>query len=86
MLCPVCDRGEPASDRLLALFVLHEALALSELETFHVLVTAWVAVARGRQPTSTNSTTNSSAGVTGNSRQLVGRRERSRRPTIKRVD
>ncbi|MEU0837467.1 DUF6300 family protein [Streptomyces sp. NPDC005969] len=49
VLCPVCDRGEPASDRLLALFLLHEALVLSELETFHVLVTAWVAVARGRQ-------------------------------------
>ncbi|WP_353963719.1 DUF6300 family protein [Streptomyces atratus] len=49
VLCPVCDRGEPASDRLLAFFVLHEALAASELEAFHVLVTAWVAVARDRQ-------------------------------------
>ncbi|MFV5994949.1 DUF6300 family protein [Streptomyces sp. NPDC056231] len=48
VLCPVCDRGEPASDRLLAFFVLHEALATSELATFHVLVTAWLAVARDR--------------------------------------
>ncbi|MGW1412519.1 DUF6300 family protein [Streptomyces sp. NPDC002403] len=49
VLCPVCDRGEPASDRLLAFLVLHEALATAELETLHVLVTAWVAVARDRQ-------------------------------------
>ncbi|WP_331735859.1 DUF6300 family protein [Streptomyces sp. NBC_00057] len=49
VLCPVCDRGEPASDRLLAFFVLREALATSELEAFHVLVTAWVAVAGDRQ-------------------------------------
>ncbi|MFE6023352.1 DUF6300 family protein [Streptomyces sp. NPDC057908] len=49
VLCPLCDRGEPASDRLLTFFVPHEALATSELETFHVLVTAWVEAARDRQ-------------------------------------
>ncbi|MFJ2627657.1 DUF6300 family protein [Streptomyces sp. NPDC087532] len=49
VLCPACDRGEQAADRLLAFLVLHEALTASELETFHVLVTAWVAVARDRQ-------------------------------------
>ncbi|WP_329453526.1 DUF6300 family protein (plasmid) [Streptomyces sp. NBC_01724] len=49
MLCPVCDRDEPAADRLLAFFAVHKTLGLSELETFHDLTAAWVAVARARQ-------------------------------------
>ncbi|MER5689292.1 DUF6300 family protein [Streptomyces sp. NPDC002205] len=49
MLCPVCDRGEPAADRLLAFFVVHETLDASELQAFNSLAAAWVAVARACQ-------------------------------------
>ncbi|WP_406433624.1 DUF6300 family protein [Streptomyces sp. NBC_01589] len=47
-LCPVCDRDEPAADKLLAFFAVHKTLEPSELETFHNLSAAWVAVARAR--------------------------------------
>ncbi|MFF3359294.1 DUF6300 family protein [Streptomyces sp. NPDC002917] len=47
-LCPVCDRDEPAADKLLAFFAVHKTLEPSELETFHNLSSAWVAVARAR--------------------------------------
>ncbi|MFE9868331.1 DUF6300 family protein [Streptomyces sp. NPDC005506] len=49
MLCPVCNRDEPAADGLLAFLAAHETLEPSELETFHNLSAAWVAVARARQ-------------------------------------
>ncbi|MFE7790393.1 DUF6300 family protein [Streptomyces sp. NPDC057460] len=48
ILCPVCDRDEPAADGLLAFFTVHETLEASQLETFHSLAAAWVAVARAR--------------------------------------
>ncbi|MEU0836030.1 DUF6300 family protein [Streptomyces sp. NPDC005969] len=48
-LCPVCDRDEPTADGLLAFFTVHKTLEPSELETFHNLAAAWVAVARARQ-------------------------------------
>ncbi|MGY4920292.1 DUF6300 family protein [Streptomyces sp. 900116325] len=48
-LCPVCDRDEPAADRLLAFFAVHKTLEPSELGTFHNLSTAWVAIARARK-------------------------------------
>ncbi|WP_406407526.1 DUF6300 family protein [Streptomyces sp. NBC_01643] len=35
-LCPVCDRDEPAADKLLAFFAVHKTLEPSELETFHI--------------------------------------------------
>ncbi|MFB7312536.1 DUF6300 family protein [Streptomyces sp. NPDC056192] len=44
----VCDRDEPAAEGLLAFFALHKTLKPSELETFHDLSAAWVAVARAR--------------------------------------
>ncbi|WP_326815269.1 DUF6300 family protein [Streptomyces sp. NBC_01763] len=47
-LCPVCDRDEPAAGGLLAFFAVHKTLEPSELETFHNLSAAWVAVARAR--------------------------------------
>ncbi|MGC5006138.1 DUF6300 family protein [Streptomyces sp. DT203] len=33
-LCPVCDRDEPAADKLLAFFAVHKTLEPSELENF----------------------------------------------------
>ncbi|MET9478647.1 DUF6300 family protein [Streptomyces sp. NPDC002922] len=35
-LYPVCDRDEPAADKLLAFFAVHKTLEPSELETFHI--------------------------------------------------
>ncbi|MFF3359499.1 DUF6300 family protein [Streptomyces sp. NPDC002917] len=49
MLCPVCDRDEPAADKLMAFFAEHKTLEPSKLETFHDLAAAWVDVARARQ-------------------------------------
>ncbi|WP_371605074.1 DUF6300 family protein (plasmid) [Streptomyces sp. NBC_01220] len=49
VLCPVCDRGEPAADGLLAFFAVHATLLPGQLETFHALVIQWVDVVRGRQ-------------------------------------
>jgi hypothetical protein len=49
MLCPVCDRDEPAADGLLTFLAVHETMGPSELETFHNLAAAWVAIARVRQ-------------------------------------
>lgn len=47
-LCPVCDRDGLTADKLLAFFAVHKTLEPSELETFHNLSAAWVAVARAR--------------------------------------
>nr|WTB35589.1 DUF6300 family protein [Streptomyces sp. NBC_00830]WTB35620.1 DUF6300 family protein [Streptomyces sp. NBC_00830] len=49
MLCAGCDHGEPGADGLLSFFKAHETLGASELETFHSLAAAWVAVARASQ-------------------------------------
>lgn len=47
-LCPGCDRGEPAADELLALFVVDERLDHGNVETFSRLAARWVDVVRTR--------------------------------------
>ncbi|WP_432168644.1 DUF6300 family protein [Streptomyces sp. bgisy031] len=42
VLCPECDRGDPAADELLALFAVDETLGINNIETFGALIAAWV--------------------------------------------
>ncbi len=49
VLCPACDRGEPAADELLALFAVDDQIGLSNVEAFGGLVAAWVESVRHRE-------------------------------------
>ncbi|MFJ5220966.1 DUF6300 family protein [Streptomyces sp. NPDC088354] len=46
VLCPGCDRGEPAADELMALFLVDGQLDLHNAPTFAELAHAWAASKR----------------------------------------
>ena len=49
VLCPACDRGEPAADELLALFTVDDQVGLFNVELFGGLVAAWAESVRHRE-------------------------------------
>ncbi|MEJ8662194.1 DUF6300 family protein [Streptomyces sp. MS1.AVA.4] len=48
VLCPACDRGQPAADKLLELFAKDGKLDFADVETFAELVAAWIDSVRHR--------------------------------------